>query len=292
MKIKKALILLCLSVFLLSFFKSGNVIKAGEGYGVVTTDKGEMYKDTYGNLFPIIVINGKKEVKLNQYELAPLEALLERDSKESKGESALPDELLKKFYSSGNELENVFTTLPQIYSYNQKHKAWGNQLLGFGPDTIAQSGYFLTSCAMMLATYNLTINGSIVNPLNLNNWLKVNNGFSGDLLIFGALGSFPGINYVGYTDSFEDARIAIYNHLIPILAMNPSHFSPLVKTDGVRDKTTNWIMNTYWSGHDSYDYNNPGGLVYSPYDNVPYYQTVQASGYDFVTSSVFRMAYP
>jgi len=51
-------------------------------------------------------------------------------------------------------------------------------------------------------------------------------------------------------------------------------------------------MNTYWSGHDSYDYNNPGGLVYSPYDNVPYYQTVQASGYDFVTSSVFRMAYP
>lgn len=110
---------------------------------------------------------------------------------------------MKKFYSSGNELENIFFTLPQIYSYNQKYKGWyvwkyknglnwvwESETLGFGPDTIAQSGCFLTSCAMMLATYNLTINGSIVNPLNLNNWLKVNNGFSGDLLIFGALGSF------------------------------------------------------------------------------------------------------
>lgn len=295
MKIKKVLILLCLSVFLVSFVPFGSVIKADEGYGVIITEQGEMYRDTHGNLFPIIVINGKKEVKLSQYELAPLEALLERDAKESKGESALPDELLKKFYSSGNELENVlFTlfTLPQIYSYNQRYKGWGSELLGFGPDTISESGCFLTSCAMMLATYNLTINGSIVNLLNLNNWLKGHNGFSGDLLIFGALANFPGIHSVGYCDNFEDALILIYYHIIPILAMNPPHFSPLVKTNGVRDKTTNWIMNTYWSGHYSYDYNNPGGLVYSPYDNVPYYQTVQASGYDFVSSSVFRYACP
>ena len=241
----------------MSFVPFNSIIRADEGYGVVTTEKGEMYKDTQGNLFPVVVVNGKKLVKLNEYELAPLEALLKRDAKESKGESALPKEILKQFYAS----TYTYVTLPSIVSYTQRYKIWVNTTLGFGPSTIGNAGCFLTSCAMMLATYNLTINGSTVTPLNLNTWMKNNGGFSGDMLIFGAIANFPGIRSIGYFDSFNDAAIAIHYGIVPILYMTPSHFSLLVKTNGERNRDTNWIMNTYWSGHYSDDYNNPGGRV-------------------------------
>jgi len=288
MRTKKTTILLIVFVLLMSFVPFNSIIRADEGYGVVTTEKGEMYKDTQGNLFPVVVINGEKLVKLNEYELAPLEALLKRDAKESKGESALPKEILKQFYAS----TYTYVTLPSIVSYTQRYKIWVNTTLGFGPSTIGNAGCFLTSCAMMLATYNLTINGSTVTPLNLNTWMKNNGGFSGDMLIFGAIANFPGISSLGYFDSFNDAAIAIYNGIVPILYMTPSHFSPLVKTNGERNRDTNWIMNTYWKDHYSYDYNTNLGRVYSPYTGVPYYQTVTQSGYNFASSSVFRTAFP
>ncbi|MGC8979709.1 hypothetical protein, partial [Caldisericum sp.] len=102
---------------------------------------------------------------------------------------------------------------------------------------------------------------STVTPLNLNTWMKNNGGFSGDMLIFGAIANFPGIRSIGYFDSFNDAAIAIHYGIVPILYMTPSHFSPLVKTNGERNRDTNWIMNTYWSRHYSDDYNNPGGRL-------------------------------
>jgi|GEM_PF-2323814 len=308
MRVKKMIIWLVVFVLLMSFIPFKKLVKADEGYGVVNTEKGKMYRDTHGNLFPIIVTNGKKEVKINEYELAPLEALLKRDEKQSQGESALPEEILNKYYTSKSFFINsdFYTTLPSIVSYNQRYKSWGSEILEFGPDTIAESGCFLTSCAMMLATYNLTINGSIVTPLNLNTWLKnfqyspsyhwkhypyESGGFVYDLLKFDALVYFPGIRSIGYFDSFNDAAFAIYYRIVPILQMN-SHYSPLVKTNGERNRRTNWIMNTYWRGHYSYDYNTNLGRVYSPYTGVPYYQTVEESGYDFASSSVFRTAYP
>jgi hypothetical protein len=104
----------------MSFVPFNSIIRADEGYGVVTTEKGEMYKDTQGNLFPVVVVNGEKLVKLNEYELAPLEALLKRDAKESKGESALPKEILKQFYAS----TYPYVTLPSIVSYTQRYKIW------------------------------------------------------------------------------------------------------------------------------------------------------------------------
>ncbi|MEF3245143.1 MAG: hypothetical protein K6343_04085 [Caldisericaceae bacterium] len=294
MRVKKMIILLVVFIFLVGFIPFEKMVKADEGYGVINTEKGKMYRDTHGNLFPIIVINGKKEVKINEYELAPLEALLERDGKQSKGKSALPEEILKKYYVSKNLFINsdFSTTLPSIVSYNQRYKLWCKEKLGFGPSTIGGAGCFLTSCAMMLATYNLTINGSIVTPLNLNTWLKNNGGFSGDNLIFGAIAKFPGISSIGYFDSFNDAAIAIFYRIVPILRMTPSHFAPLVKTNGERNRKTNWIMNTYSRDY-NYDYNNPGYRIYAPYDGkTPYYQTVEESGYDFASSSVFRTAYP
>jgi len=303
MKIKKIAICLIILVLLMSFVPLSGTIRADEIYGLVVTENGEMYRDLQGNLFPVIIVNGEKLVKLNEYELAPLEALLKRDEKESKGESALPEEILKKYHTS----TYTYVTLSSIVSYNQRYWRWGSETLGFGPDTIAESGCFLTSCAMMLATYNLTINGSTVTPLNLNTWLKdfqhspgygwphypyESGGFDYDLLKFGAIANFPGISNIGYFDSFNDAAIAIYYNIVPILYMTPSHFSPLVKTNGERNRDTNWIMNTYWRDHYSYDYNTNLGRVYSPYTDVPYYQTVTQSGYNFASSSVFRTAFP
>ncbi len=224
MRTKKTTILLIVFVLLMSFVPFKKLVRADEGYGVVTTEKGEMYKDTHGNLFPIVVIDGKKEVKLNEYELAPLEALLERDAKESKGESALPEEILKKYYASKNFFINSYSyvTLPAIYSYKQKYWRWVNEWLGTHERyTIGDKGCFLTSSAMMLATYNLTINGSIVDPLNLNTWLGNHNGFDwDDGLIFGAIADFPGISSVGYFESCSDAAIAIYYHIVPIIAVH------------------------------------------------------------------------
>ena len=302
MRIKKIIVLLILFVLLISFVPFGGMIKADEGYGLVTTDKGEMYRDTHGNLFPIVVIDGKREVKLNEYELAPLEALLERDAKESKGQSALPEEILKKYYASKDFSVSTssYVTLPAIYSYKQGYWRWGNEWLGTHKRyTIVNKGCFLTSSAMMLATYNLTINGSIVDPLNLNTWMGSHNGFdSDDGLIFGAIANFPGISSVGYFESCSDAAIAIYYHIVPIIAVHHPglHFCVLVKTNGEKNTTTNWIVNTYDAITGGSSYYAPERMYYAPYDTIAelsnYFSTLARVGYTFADSDIFRTAYP
>jgi len=83
-------------------------------YGIFATNNGvEMYKDVHGNLHSIVIgPNGEKEVVLSRYEEAPLEALIKRDAKESKGKSALPEDILRKFYLLG-----VFLLLHHIIRY-------------------------------------------------------------------------------------------------------------------------------------------------------------------------------
>ncbi len=302
MRSKKITILLILFVFLVSFVPFGGTIKADEGYGVVATDQGEMYRDTHGNLFPVIIDSeGKKEVKLNEYEIAPLEALLERDAKISKGKSALPEEILKKFYGSKVSLSTYsYVTLPAIYSYKQGYWRWVNEWLGIHERyTIGDKGCFLTSSAMMLATYNLTINGSVVDPLNLNTWLGDHNGFDwDDGLIFGAIADFPGISSVGYFESCSDAAIAIYYHIVPIIAVHHPglHFCVLVKTNGEKDTATNYIVNTYDAINFTSSEYAPERMYYAPYDNIAelsnYYSTLVRVGYTFADSDIFRTAYP
>lgn len=288
-------------MFLVSFVPFGGTIKADEGYSLVTTEKGEMYRDTHGNLYPVVIgPNGEKEVILNKYELAPLEALLERDAKESKGLSALPEEILKKYYASKNFSTSTssYVTLPAIYSYKQGYWKWEGETLGFGPDTIGESGCFLTSSAMMLATYDLTINNYPVNPLNLNTWMKEHGGFSGDSLYFGAIANFPGIRDVGYFNSCYDAKIAIYYGLVPIISVHHPglHFCTLVKTDGNKDRATNWIVNTYDAINFTSSYYAPERMYYAPYDNIAelsnYYSTLTRVGYNFSDPYIFRTAYP
>ena len=302
MKAKKITVLLVLLALFVSFVPFGKQVKAGEEYGLVKTEKGEMYRDTHGNLYPVITQpNGEKGVVLNKYEIAPLKALLTRDSKISKGESALPEEILKQYYASKNSSTSAssYETLPAIYSYKQKYWKWGSKILGFGPDTIGQSGCFLTSSAMMLATYGLTINDSTVDPLNLSTWMKEHGGFNGDSLIFGVIANFPGIRDVGYFEHCSDAAIAIYYHLVPIIAVHHPglHFCVLVKTDGEQSTATNWIVNTYDAIHGTSSYYAPERMYYTPYDNISgfsdyYYSMLQQARYNFADSNIFRTAYP
>ncbi len=310
--LKKSVILSILFVFLVSFVPFSKIIKADEEYGVVDVNGVEMYRDTHGNLYPIVAgSNGEKEVILNRYEEEPLKALLQRDANESKGESNLPDYALKKYYSQKNFSTSAssYVTLPSIYSYKQGYWKWGGETLGFCPDTIKDSGCFLTSCAIMLATYNLTINDSIVNPLNLNTWLKSfqynpnypnkSGGFDHDILKFSAIAHFPGIGSIDLFDSCDDAKIAIAYGGVPIIAVHHPglHFCVLAKTNGKKNTATNYIVNTYDPIHHKSSYNAPEHMYYAPYDGITgfndhYYSTLARARYTFADSNIFRIAWP
>jgi hypothetical protein len=253
-------------ILLFNFLPFGNYTEASEetGPGVVYLNGKEMYKDKYGNLYPIWEDSrGKKQVRISDFEYAPLEALLERDRREGKGE----------FIDLGPGL----TWALSIVSYNQNYVGWRDVTLGFGPTTIGSHGCFLTSSAMSLATYNLTISGSLVDPLNLNEWMKNNGGFYQDLLIFDTIANFPGISSVGYSDSLTDAIYCIYSGVVPILKMYPTHYSPLNQTDGTYNRYNNYIENSYHP-----DYYRKQGIKQSLYE----------AGYYFETTNVFRYAFP
>jgi len=265
-KMRKVFFVALAFILLLNFLPFGNYTEASEetGPGVVYLNGKEMYKDKYGNLYPIWEDSrGKKQVRISDFEYAPLEALLERDRREGKGE----------FIDLGPGL----TWALSVVSYNQNYVGWRDVTLGFGPTTIGSHGCFLTSSAMSLATYNLTISGSLVDPLNLNEWMKNNGGFYQDLLIFDTIANFPGISSVGYSDSLTDTIYCIYSGVVPILKMYPTHYSPLNQTDGTYNRYNNYIENSYHP-----DYYRKQGIKQSLYE----------AGYYFETTNVFRYAFP
>ena len=61
--------------------------------------------------------------------------------------------------------------------YSQKDPEWANDKLGSGPTTLGYEGCAVTSVAMLLSGY-----GHHETPKSLNNWLKLNHGFSGALI--------------------------------------------------------------------------------------------------------------
>lgn len=78
-----------------------------------------MYRDKVGNLYPIYEDDkGRKHVRLNDYEYAPLESLLERDTK---------------------QIERMYWSI-WVVSYNQNYIDWRYTILGFGPTTIGKCG--------------------------------------------------------------------------------------------------------------------------------------------------------
>jgi len=62
-------------------------------------------------------------------------------------------------------------------TYKQSDPRWGNDTLGFGPDTISSAGCLITSVTSALAGYGIQIDGVIPTPHDFNNWLKLNGGY-------------------------------------------------------------------------------------------------------------------
>jgi hypothetical protein len=70
--------------------------------------------------------------------------------------------------------------------FKQYSAPWGDDLMG-GGDTLAESGCLVTSVAMALRHKGITVSGAAADPGNFNTWLKNNGGYSGNLLVWGAV---------------------------------------------------------------------------------------------------------
>lgn len=170
---------------------------------------------------------------------------------------------------SGSFPDIVFVNNPvswsQTYAYYGGYYSgkWASTPLGKSKtDTIRSSGCFVTSAAMMLATYGLRIGNYLTDPPNLNTWLTKNNGYvEEDSLKFSSLANFPGIADTyeicgkntaefpnGDHESYSNAYLAIYNHYEPLIVFKFNnlhyHCCVLIQTDGVKEHTyANKIIN-------------------------------------------------
>ncbi len=68
--------------------------------------------------------------------------------------------------------------------YKQCDPKWGTKILGFGKQTLCQSGCLVSSIAMALKSI-----GKNYDPDSLNTWLKLNKGFSVDAVIWNSVTS-------------------------------------------------------------------------------------------------------
>ncbi len=228
-------------------------------FGITSVNGVEMYRDIHGSLLPIwtdksgkkyveLVINGTKESGAGV--LIRVEDMIKAD----KG-------LNKIQPKSGSFPEVVWISSPvkwnQAYEYYGGYHSgeWASRFLGNSTKyTIGDSGCFLTSSAMVLATYGLKIGNYLVDPPNLNTWMKNHGGFDGALLKFYVLGSFPGISHTytiaGNNSSYSNAYMAIYNRHEPVIVFKYSedhyHFCAFIQTDGVKEHVKiNKIVNPY-----------------------------------------------
>jgi len=89
------------------------------------------------------------------------------------------------------------TTAPVVVNgyplYEQCNPAWKSQFLGNSKLTLCSSGCALSSVAMILSKRGLNYN-----PSTLNTWLKSHGGFSGALIVWGAVDKLGKTKCLGY----------------------------------------------------------------------------------------------
>jgi len=102
--------------------------------------------------------------------------------------------------------------LPAIYQ--QCDPRWKDVTLGFGSETICDSGSLLTSASSIAD--GLHFNGDLNNPLRLNAWLKANGGFDKDNKFVWESLSPLGLKFEGFLtkvneiiDAFIDEKVLI-----------------------------------------------------------------------------------
>jgi len=138
--------------------------------------------------------------------------------------------------------------------YKQTNSLWSADLMG-GGGTIGAEGCVITSVAMALKYENITIGGASTTPKNFNTWLKSNGGYSGDLLVWGAVPKlssrivFQG-RYTGNT-SLSAATLRTY-----LDAGNKAVIAN-VRYGG------HWVLLTNHNGSTTFNVNDPGYTQYT-----------------------------
>jgi hypothetical protein len=79
--------------------------------------------------------------------------------------------------------------------FKQCDAKWANNILG-SSSTICQVGCLMSSVSMALNGLGRSIDGQSANPATLNNFLRSNGGYYGNLYVWGAVSRF-GLNYQG-----------------------------------------------------------------------------------------------
>ena len=106
--------------------------------------------------------------------------------------------------------------------------AWGSAVLG-SSTTVCTSGCVVCSLASGMAGRGIKVSGATPTCGNLNTWLKANNGFSGNLLIWGSVAGF-GLTYEGQTSTIAAIKTAICAGKIVILNVNQGGHWVLAKS--------------------------------------------------------------
>jgi len=190
----------------------------GQNFGIITVSGKEMYKSKYGEVYPIIIFNGKKCIKWHGFEITPVKDVYNCESGKS-------DTILKNFLdnyqkkydrNSKSKIHIDYYSPGDKAGYNQMYHLWANVPLGNSSNTIGDAGCFITSVAAQLLRYGLKYtdygHNDTPDPVNINTWFKHHNGFNGDVLKYDVIKNFPGI-YSYVNDGFDDfsyARTILY----------------------------------------------------------------------------------
>ncbi len=234
--------------------------------GMVRKNGVELYRDGDGGLHPIVVVGGIQYVEF-PLELIPLKDL------QGDGRVVIPP-----------PAAGVPKTAMSPVRYSQLYCVWAGTKLGNSTTiTIGDQGCYLTSTAMMVATYGSQLEGDLTTPLSLNTWMKNHGGFGGSdgaSLIFGAIVNLPGgvVSSVSYFNDWYSAQLCMYYGYVPIIKLTTSngntHFCAFVQTTGTKNLDTDWIINPLWS---------------LPAQIEGIRQTVRHAGGTYLTSEVFRV---
>ena len=103
-------------------------------------------------------------------------------------------------------------------TYKQCDAKWGSNQLG-SSSTICKVGCLMTSVASALDSLGKTINGQTATPATLNDFLKSNGGYQGNLFVWGAVSRF-GLSYKGQPTSAADIKNHICANSVVILNVN------------------------------------------------------------------------
>eukprot|EP01016_Furgasonia_blochmanni_P051513 TRINITY_DN8121_c0_g2_i1.p1 TRINITY_DN8121_c0_g2~~TRINITY_DN8121_c0_g2_i1.p1 ORF type:complete len:227 (-),score=11.09 TRINITY_DN8121_c0_g2_i1:2-682(-) len=112
----------------------------------------------------------------------------------------------------------VSQSITQNYAYySQCDPNWADDTLG--SQTICAIGCLVSSVAMALTTYKRSCDANPCTPKALNQWLKNNGGYSGNLFVWHSVAKL-GFTFEGWDNKAENAKAAFRTGKIAILNVN------------------------------------------------------------------------